>query len=562
MKKGFIGFLLMAFCLPFVMHAQYKAPIAIVYDTIDTCDSYTWIDGHNYTENSTGYYIYKNASSEDSLMVIMTFVIHKSSVAEVSASSCGGYYWAVSDSVYETPGDYTYTLTNAAGCDSVITLHFTHKNPDTTYTDISQCAAYTWSVDGNTYVNDTTVYFTSQTAGADSCHAVYCLRYKQMTTVDTIFVQTCEATYTWPINGVTYNTGKGIVPFRKVNEGGCDTMYTLKYDVGVGQFELPDTTISVFGSFVWGNDTIKTDSTRIDTVLVKTFASIEDCDTVMNYNVTILPVFTIDTAFCGRVSGRRYMGYRWPTEDGDDALIKLTRSGDTTYICKGADRKDSCMMKFHYTDLASDTTWLPEIAACGIFTWEANNTTYRTSQDSILCRLTNVRGCDSIVILTKLTINALPNVYIGGILQVRPGGSTKLFAVGDSNLTYLWSTGETSDTITVSPSENTEYSLTATNSNGCQRSSTATVVVSEGLNQATANSVKVFPNPASTKVTIEGENLVNVKLYNMLGQLMVSKNAVNGKVSLPVADYNNGSYILRAETADGKTTIRSVVIKK
>jgi hypothetical protein len=48
----------------------------------------------------------------------------------------------------------------------------------------------------------------------------------------------------------------------------------------------------------------------------------------------------------------------------------------------------------------------------------------------------------------------------------------------------------------------------------------------------------------------------------MLGQLMVSKNAVNGKVSLPVADYNNGSYILRAETADGKTTICSVVIKK
>lgn len=547
----------MAFCLPFVMHAQYKAPIAVVYDTINACNSYTWIDGHTYTDNSTGYYIYKDALGQDSAMVIMTFVIRKSSVAEVSASSCGSYYWALNDSLYTEPGDYTFTIPNAAGCDSVVTLHFTHKNPDTTYTDIAQCAPYTWSVDGNTYSNDTTVFFTSSSAGADSCHAVSGLRYTRMTIADTMFVNTCESTYTWPINGVTYSTGSDVVSYKKVNAGGCDTMYILKYNVGMGQYLLPDTNISVFGYYVWGTDTIKTDSTRIDTVLVETLTSELACDTVKNYNVSILPIFRIDTTFCG---GTR--GYRWPVATGAGILIMLRKTGDTTYICKGADSKDSCMMEFHYTNTASDTTWLPAISACGSYRWEADGTTYTDSEDTLVCRLTNMVGCDSVVILTKLTINALPNVYIGGILQVRPGHSTKLFAVGDSNLTYLWSTGETSDTITVTPSENTEYSITATNSNGCQRSSTATVVVSEGLTQATANSVKVFPNPATTKVTIEGDNLVNVKLYNMLGQLIVSKDVVSGKVTIPVADYNNGSYILRAETADGKTTIRSVVIKK
>lgn len=559
MKKGFIGFLLMAFCLPFVMHAQYKAPIAIVYDTIDTCNSYTWVngDGYTYTQNSTGYHIYKNGMGEDSVMVVRTFIIRKGSMAEVSASSCGGYYWALSDSVYETPGDYTYTITNAEGCDSVVTLHFTHKNPDTLYTDIAQCEPYTWSADGVTYSNDTTAYFTSQTAGADSCHTVYGLRFSRMTTADTMFVATCETSYTWPINNVTYNTGSDIVSYKKVNAGGCDTLYTLKYTIGAGQFELPDTNISVFGYYVWGNDTIKTDSTRIDTVLVQTFASVEDCDTVKNYKVSILPIFRIDTAFCG---GSR--GYRWPVATADGALIKLTKTGDTTYICKGADRKDSCMMEFHYTNTASDTTWLPAVTACGAYVWDANDRTYRTSQDTIVCRLTNAARCDSVVILTKLTIVPLPNVYIGGYLQIHPGHSTKLYAVGDSNLTYLWSTGETTDTITVTPSENTEYSLTATNSTGCQRITTATVVITDGLSQATSNAVKVFPNPASTKVNIEGDNLVNVKLYNMLGQLMVSKDAVSGKVSIPVNDYNNGSYILRAETSDGKTTIRSVVIKK
>lgn len=557
MKKGFIGFLLMAFCMPFVMQAQFKAPIAVVYDTIDTCDSYTWIDGHTYTDNSSGYYIYKDALNNDSLMVVMTFIIHKSSTADVYGESCGKYYWALSDSVYSTPGDYEFTLTNAAGCDSVVTLHFTKKNPDTIYTDVSQCAPYTWPADGNTYSGkDTNVYVVSPTAAADSCHAILCLRYKNMTIADTMFVETCESSYTWPINNTTYNSGEGVVSYRKENANSCDTLYTLKYNIGISQYILPDTNISTFGFYVWGTDSIKVDSVRIDTVLVKTFASEQGCDTTMNYNVSILPIFTIDTAFCG---GSR--GYRWPVSDAS-ALINLTKTGDTTYICKGADSKDSCMMVFHYTNTASDTTWLPTVTACGSYYWDANGNTYRSSQDTIVKRLTNVLGCDSVVILTKLTINELPNIYIGGILQVRPGNSTKLFAVGDSNLTYLWSTGETTDTITVRPSENTEYSLTATNSNGCQRSSTATVVVSESINQATANSVKVFPNPASTKVTIESENLVNVKLYNMLGQQIISKNAVSGKVTIPVTDYNNGSYILRAETADGKTTIRSVVIKK
>ena len=543
--------------MPFIVHAQFKAPIAVVYDTIDTCDSYTWIDGYTYTENSTGYYIYKNVSNEDSLMVMMTFVIHKSSTAEVSASSCGGYYWALSDSVYTTPGDYTYTLTNAAGCDSVVTLHFTSKTPDTTYTDVIQCAAYTWSVDGVTYSEDTTVYFTSTSAGSDSCHTVLCLRYQSLTTADTIYVETCESSYTWSVNNQTYTTGEGVDTYKKTNASGCDTLYILKYNVGVGQYSLADTTISVFGYYVWNGDTIQVDSTRIDTVLVKTFTSESDCDTVRNYNVAVLPIFSIDTAFCGRTTG-----YRWPVTSYDGAIIKMTETGDTTYICKGVDGTDSCLMKFHYTNTASDTTWLPAVTACGSYLWETNGVTYTSSQDTIVYKLTNALRCDSVVVLTKLTINELPNIYIGGVLQVRPGNSTKLYAVGDSNLTYLWSTGETSDTITVAPSENTEYSITATNGNGCKRSSTATVVVSESLNQATANSVKVFPNPASTKVTIESENLVNVKLYNMLGQLIVSRNAVNGKVVLPVADYNNGSYILRAETTDGKTTIRSVVIKK
>lgn len=562
MKKGFIGFLLMAFCMPFLLNAQVKAPIAVVYDTIDTCDSYTWVDGHTYTTNSSGYYIYKNASAQDSLLVVMTFVIRHSSQSEVWDSTCGHYRWALNGKVY-TPGDYKDTIVNANGCDSIITLHLSLKNPDTVYTDITQCEPYTWSVNQATYSADTIVYFKSTTIGADSCQSVFVLRYQRVINGPVITVNTCESSYTWDLNGNPYS-GTGTATYRKTSSGsGCDTIFTLNYTTGNGQYRLSDTNISALDSFIWVDDlnvqhTIKADSTRIDTVIVRTYTSISNCDTVKNYIVSILPVHRIDTAFCGRQKG----GYRWPSTSTNQIKIWLKTSGDTTYMCKDGEQKDSCLMYFHYTDLASDTTWLAPVEACNGYLWEINGTTYTESQDTIVHILTNANGCDSVIILPKLTIHAMPNIYIGGSLQVRPGNSTKLFAVGDSNLTYLWSTGETTDTITVTPSENTEYSITATNAHGCQRSSTVTVVVSESLNSATQNNVKVFPNPASTKVTIEGENLINVKLYNMLGQLIITKDASHGKVVIPLNEYNNGSYILRAETIDGKTSIRSLVIKK
>ncbi len=562
MKKGFIGFLLMAFCMPFLVQAQFKAPLAVVYDTIDTCNSYTWIDGYTYTTNSTGYQIIKSTlTGDDSVLMVATFIIRQSSTANVYDTSCGNYVWALNGNIYAAPGQYEDTIVNAAGCDSIVTLHLALKSPDTTYTDVAQCAPYTWAADGITYNTDTTVYFTPATIGADSCANVLCLRYRQITNGDTIVVSTCETSYTWDMDGNTYS-GSGFATYTKVNSGaGCDTIYTLSYTTGAGQYVLIDTTISALDSFVWVDMSstthiIKANAQRVDTVLTRTHESLTSCDSIETYNVTILPTYRIDTAFCGRGTG----GFRWPNTR--NPLIWMRQNGDTTYMCKDTEGKDSCLMYFTYTNLGSDTTWLPAIVACGEYTWDLNGVTYRTSADTIPYRLTNMNGCDSVVVLTSITINPLPNVYIDGNLWIRPGNSATLFAVGDENLTYRWSTGETTDTIVVTPSQNTEYSITATDGNSCQRTSTATVVVSESINQANANTVKVFPNPASTKVTIEGDNLTNVKLYNMLGQLIVAKEAVSGKVVIPVSEYNNGSYILRAENNDGKTTIRSVVIKK
>lgn len=74
-----------------------------------------------------------------------------------------------------------------------------------------------------------------------------------------------------------------------------------------------------------------------------------------------------------------------------------------------------------------------------------------------------------------VTVNELPNLTVSDDVVIFEGESTVLTATGGE--TYLWSNGETSNSITVSPMVNTTYSVSVASSNGCQTSSDVTVTV-------------------------------------------------------------------------------------
>ncbi len=111
-------------------------------DTKTACDSYTWIDGVTYTEsNNTATYTLTNAAGCDSI-VTLNLTVNKSSVGDTSATACDIFFWH--GNTYTVSGDYYDTLTNAAGCDSVVTLHLTVNYSSGT------CVAAT-DYDGNIY---------------------------------------------------------------------------------------------------------------------------------------------------------------------------------------------------------------------------------------------------------------------------------------------------------------------------------------------------------------------------------------------------------------------------
>ncbi|MFN4257208.1 MAG: gliding motility-associated C-terminal domain-containing protein, partial [Saprospiraceae bacterium] len=96
---------------------------------------------------------------------------------------------------------------------------------------------------------------------------------------------------------------------------------------------------------------------------------------------------------------------------------------------------------------------------------------------------TDANGCSATASRT-VTVNQLPNPDISGNPTICLGQSANLTATGGG--TYLWSTGETTANISVTPTATTIYTVTVTSAtNGCTASDNVLVIIGNG--NATAN---------------------------------------------------------------------------
>ena len=72
----------------------------------------------------------------------------------------------------------------------------------------------------------------------------------------------------------------------------------------------------------------------------------------------------------------------------------------------------------------------------------------------------------------------------------------------------------------------------------------------EGVNEL-GQGLKIYPNPTSSFLNIEGEGMVSVEVYNTVGQRVMTQ-AVNGNsVQLNTEGLGNGLYIVRIHANDG-----------
>ena len=109
-------------------------------------------------------------------------------------------------------------------------------------------------------------------------------------------------------------------------------------------------------------------------------------------------------------------------------------------------------------------------------------------------------GCSSSDTV-MVTVNPSPTINAGSDVTINLGESTTLTATGGN--TYLWSTGSTSSSITVSPTVTTTYTVTGY-LNGCESTDTVTVFLVDNSVTANAGPDVSICNGSSTTLTATG----------------------------------------------------------
>ena len=83
-----------------------------------------------------------------------------------------------------------------------------------------------------------------------------------------------------------------------------------------------------------------------------------------------------------------------------------------------------------------------------------------------------------------------------------------------------------------------------------------------GLDENASNDVTVYPNPASNRINITGENISEVLIYNALGQIVYSKSVDDDAVLVDTSAFEEGLYVVNVKNANGESYSQRIIVKK
>ena len=123
-------------------------------DTQIHCDTYTWIDGVTYTSssNNTATWTLTNAAGCDSVVTLDLTI--NSSVQNINNFyECGSYTHVIDGVTYIFFDNNVFidTLNTVNGCDSIVITNYEVGQSNNFTTTTIACDSYLWSGDGNIY---------------------------------------------------------------------------------------------------------------------------------------------------------------------------------------------------------------------------------------------------------------------------------------------------------------------------------------------------------------------------------------------------------------------------
>jgi len=344
------------------------------------------------------------------------------------------YLW--NGNSYYSAGDYNVILTNAAGCDSIATLHLGVNFISTSETDIVTCNSFIWM--GTTYTKSGSYSDTLTNAGGCDSIATLNLTIRYPSIPVNINKSICSSLLPYSWNGKSYNAA-GTYSDTLKNVAGCDSMVTL--NLTVIPAVTSTTNISICKAqlpYLWNGQLYNAAGT-FNVILT----GVSTCDSIATLNLTVRPSVTtnINTSICPS-----QLPYMWNGQ-------QITSTGvyrDTLVSSVACD--SIVVLNLYINPLIKSTKKIFISNTQAPYIW--NGKSYDTTgvyKDT----LTSVYGCDSIatLILTVITPDSID-------IHVCPNNHLKFTAnvAGDN---YQWQEdtgtgftdlpGETTDSLKLAP---------------------------------------------------------------------------------------------------------------
>ena len=529
------------------------------------------------TATSTGTIVTVNALPVATINPIGSTTFCQGSLVTLIASAGTSYLWSSGETtqgiIASVDGPYTVTVTNANGCSA------TSANTNVVVYPLPTVAAITGSND--VCVGSTTVLATTSIGGVWS---------SSNTAVATI-------SPSGVVTGIT--AGNAVLSYSITNVNGCTNSVTAAMTVNAGTtatISASGTTTFCAGgsvtltassgsSYEWNtgslNPSITVSASGSYYVNVTNALGCTATSVLTQVVVNPLPVVTAITGSTEVCIGNTTQlanttnGGVWSSSNNNIAtvdangLVTSVTAGSTTITytvtnANGCTSSVSAVVNVNAlptTSISANgaTTFcaggsVTLVATTGTsYLWNNGQYTQSITVDTAgtyFATVTNASGCSANTNAITVTVNALPTAVVtaNGPTTFCQGNNVLLTATGGSS--YSWSTGETTQSILVSTSENIHVDVT--NSNGCTAAAANTIVT-------------VLPVTVAT-ITANGPTAIclgsNVTLSATAGTGLTYlwSNGVTTATTQNITVSNAGTYSVTVTNASGCTSTASQTV--
>jgi gliding motility-associated-like protein len=421
---------------------------------------------------------------------------------------------------YNTAGTYTFTTSNAAGCDSIATLVLSVSNASTSTTNITRCSnqlPYTWN--GTNYnAAGTYTFTTTNAAGCDSVAALVLSISNVSTSTTTVTRCSNQLPYTW--NGTNYNAS-GTYTFTTNNAAGCDSVATLVLSISnVSTSTTSITRCSNQLPYTWNGSSYNAAGTYTFTTV-----NAAGCDSIATLVLTVSNTTTSTTSVI-RCSNQ--LPYNWNGTNYNTA-------GTYTFNTTNAAGCDSVAKLVLIISNASVST--TNVTRCSDelpYIWNGKSL---NAPGTYTFTTNNVAGCDSVATLVFNVVQATPGIRYPTV-TADPNKPVQLTARNlGNNYTYEWKPQEGLNSYSVinpvfNNTRTVEYTIRLTPNNGCSLTDTLLVKVQAPLPPEEIYVPKAWSpnndghNDKLFPLTQNIRELKYFRIFNRWGQLVFETNAI------------------------------------